>query len=89
MSAATASALAALHASIADEKARHAYWTAFAKFMRFELEKPDFDRVAVAALGPHVAQHNAVIMALLKAIPGVMNAFIIMVIFLIGISSYD
>lgn len=66
MSAATASALAALHASIADEKARHAYWTAFAKFMRFELEKPDFDRVAVAALGPHVAQHNAVIMALLK-----------------------
>ena len=64
--AATSAALHALHARLGDDGARSAYWSALARFLRFELSKSDFDRLALKALGPHVALHNAVIMALLQ-----------------------
>ena len=60
-----ASALTALHGKLDDAK-REAYWTALSAFLRFELSKSDFDTQALAALGPHVALHNEVILALLR-----------------------
>ena len=65
MGGATEAALGALHAQL-DAAARETYWKALAKFMIFEIDKPSFDRVALAALGPHVAMHNAIILALLQ-----------------------
>ena len=61
----TAKALEALHAKL-DERAAEAYWVALSRFMRFELTKPEFDLRALAAVGPHVALHNAVILALVN-----------------------
>ena len=63
---AVASALAALHTRLADDSAREAYWAALTQFLRFEISKPDFDKRALAALGPNVALHNSVILALLQ-----------------------
>ena len=60
-----ASALTALHGKL-DEAKREAYWTALSAFLRFELSKSDFDKQATEALGPHVALHNEVILALLR-----------------------
>ena len=70
-------ALTALHARL-DGRARDAYWAAFADFLRGELTKADFDRQALAALGPHVALHNDVVLALLQDVqertpPGAMD----------------
>lgn len=62
---ATSTALEALHAKL-DEHAAETYWAALSRFLRFELEKPEFDRLALEAVGPHVSLHNAVIFALLK-----------------------
>uniref|UniRef100_A0A7S2INC0 Uncharacterized protein n=1 Tax=Haptolina brevifila TaxID=156173 RepID=A0A7S2INC0_9EUKA len=42
------------------------YWEALRKFLRFELPKTEFDRVAIEALGAHIALHNNLILALLK-----------------------
>ena len=61
----TAKALEALHAKL-DERAAEAYWVALSRFMRFELTKPEFDLRALVAVGPHVALHNAVILALVN-----------------------
>lgn len=61
----TAQALEALHAKL-DERGAEAYWQAFSRFLRFELTKEDFDRMALAAVGPNAGLHNAVIMALLN-----------------------
>ena len=51
-----ARALAALHASLANDGARDAYWAAFSRFMRFEITKAEFDKLALAALGRPFAQ---------------------------------
>jgi hypothetical protein len=53
-----------LHAKLS-EPAREAYWGAFSRFLRFEIPKAEFDTVALEALGPHVALHNELILALL------------------------
>ena len=62
-------ALQALHAKL-DAKSAQAYWTALSRFLRFEIEKAEFDRLATAAVGPHVALHNSVIFAMLKGAQG-------------------
>lgn len=61
----TAQALEALHAKL-DERAAEAYWQALSRFLRFELTKEEFDRMASTAIGPNAALHNAVIMALVN-----------------------
>ena len=61
-----ARALAALHASLANDGARDAYWAAFSRFMRFEITKAEFDKLALAALGPHVKLHNNAIFAMVR-----------------------
>ena len=66
MASATATALSELHARLADDGSREAYWAALSRFLRFDLSKADFDQQALAALGPHVALHNRVILALLR-----------------------
>jgi hypothetical protein len=64
MSERTTRALTALHARLGDDAKREAYWAALSRFLRFELTKAEFDRLALAAIGPNVALHNAVILAL-------------------------
>ncbi len=59
-------ARAKLHAALTDAGARDAYWASLGRFLRFELAKADFDKLALAALGPHVGLHNDLILALLK-----------------------
>jgi len=44
----------------------NSYWDALTQFLRLELSKAEFDRIAVGALGAHVALHNDLIMALLR-----------------------
>lgn len=64
----TGAALSALHAQL-DDAARDAYWQSLARFLRFELSKSDFDRLALKALGAsanNIALHNAVILALVR-----------------------
>jgi hypothetical protein len=61
----TAQALEALHSKL-DERAAEAYWQALSRFLRFELTKEEFDRMASTAIGPNAALHNAVIMALVN-----------------------
>ena len=62
---AASAARSKLHAALSEE-ARETYWSAFSRFLGFELSKVDFDTVALKALGPNVPLHNALIMALLK-----------------------
>ena len=59
-----ASAREKLHAQLA-ESARQDYWRALSAFLAFELDKAEFDRIALTALGPHVMLHNDLILALL------------------------
>lgn len=59
-------ARAKLHAALTDAGARDAYWASLGRFLRFETSKVEFDKLALAALGPHVGLHNDLILALLK-----------------------
>ena len=54
-----------LHAQLTDENARTTYLAALASFLRFETSKLEFDAVARSALGPHIALHNQLILAML------------------------
>ena len=65
MSAELQSALQALYEQL-DSSAAADYWSTLSRFLRFEIEKPEFDERATAAVGKHVALHNRVIFAMLK-----------------------
>jgi len=49
------------------QPAREAYWRSLSSFLRFEITKAEFDRAALAELGPHAALHNDFIVALLQS----------------------
>jgi hypothetical protein len=66
MASASSVALEALHAKLADDAAREAYWAALTRFLRLESSKEEFDKQAIASLGPHVSLHNNLIFSLLK-----------------------
>eukprot|EP00965_Chrysotila_dentata_P118405 3913943-Pleurochrysis_carterae.AAC.1 len=62
-----ATAKAAVLASLPTDDSRTAYWEALSKFFRFEIDKCQFERLALSSLGTQVHLHNTFLRALLHS----------------------
>ena len=59
-------AVGALRLALAGSPKCESYWTALARFVRFEISNSTFNAAALAALGPYVLLHNELILTLLR-----------------------